>query len=91
MPWWKWAIVVSFEPSTWSAWVWFLYAFAGAYLLGFVWFFVRFEQEERKAMAGDQAALDRFNRLLVGFPNAFYAKMLGKRRLESADEAPAKP
>ncbi len=78
-----WAVVVSFEPSQWSAWVWFLYAFASVYLVGFAWFFVRFEQEERKALAGDRQALVRFNRLLAGFPNSFYAKMLGKRALEA--------
>lgn len=75
--------MVSFEPSQWSAWIWFLYLFAAVYLLGFAWFFVRFEQEERRALAGDRRALERFNRLLSGFPNSFYAKMLGKRKLEA--------
>ena len=68
----------------WTPWIWWLHAVAAYYVAGFLWFWFRFQAAERAARAGDAAAVERFNRMLRGFPNAVYAKMFGKRALETA-------
>lgn len=69
------------EPTVWELW---LYGFAIYSAIGLVWYWFRFHQLERLAQAGDAGAVARFNALLQGFPNAIYAKMLGKRPLEAS-------
>jgi len=66
----------------WSPWIWWLHGLAAYYLLGFFWFWFRFQSAERVARSGDAAAVERFNRMLRGFPNSIYAKMFGKRALD---------
>ncbi len=70
------------DPRTWSRFTLALYALGVVYLLGFFAFFTAFHLAEDKARGGDPAAVARYNRSLRGFPNAFYAKMLGRRPLE---------
>ena len=69
------------DPRTWSFWVWCLHVLAALYVGGFLWFFFMFRAEEKRAMAGDPRAVRRYNHRLRGFPNALYAKMLGKRAI----------
>lgn len=76
------------DPAAWSPIVWFLYGFGALYLVGFFAYFFRFERAEKTAHASDPASVAHFNRILRGFPNSFYAKMLGKRRLEVTSESP---
>ncbi len=71
------------DPQTWSRLAQALYGLGALYLLGFFIFFSRFLVAEKHARTGDAAAVRRYNRMLRGFPNSFYAKMLGKRRLET--------
>lgn len=56
---------------------WFLYAMAAIYLLLFAAFFVTFWRLERRATRMGDAAVAAYNRALRGFPNGFYAKMMG--------------
>ena len=77
-----------FDPAAWSPWIWWLHAVAAYYLVGFVVFFVRFQRAERAAKAGEPGAVERYNRMLRGFPNAVYAKQFGKRALEVARAEP---
>ena len=72
----------------WGPWVWALYVLGMLYAAGFLWYFFRFRRTERAARAGAAGAVVAFNRSLRGFPNAFYAKMLGRRPLD-AGEGPA--
>jgi len=67
---------------TWSWGVWALYGVGALYVGGFVWFFARLETVARRAARGDPEAVRRHNRLLRGFPNALYARMLGRHPLE---------
>ena len=62
--------------------VWVLYALGFLYVVGFVSFWFRFRAGEIAARGGDPEAVFRFNASLRGFPNKFYAKMLGKRPFE---------
>jgi cytochrome c biogenesis protein CcdA len=62
--------------------VWGLYALGVLYLVGFAVFFVLIERGARRAARGNPEEVARFNRLLRGFPNALYARMLGRRPLE---------
>lgn len=66
----------------WSWWVWFLHSFAAYAMAGFVWFWFRFHRLETAAADGMERAVRRYNRALQGFPNAVYAKMMGKKPLE---------
>lgn len=68
----------------WSLWVWWLHAFAVYALLGFVYFWFRLQGLEKAARQGMPRAVQRYNRALQGFPNAVYAKMMGKRPLIGA-------
>ena len=70
------------DPATWGAWTRFAYAVAVLYLVLFFGYFAAFRVVEAEARRGNPAAIARYNRLLRGFPNAFYAKMLGRRPLE---------
>jgi hypothetical protein len=70
---------LSFEPRTWSFWTTFLYTLGSVYLLGFFVYLVRFTFAARRVRAG--GPVGPYNKLLRGFPNGFYAKMMGKRPL----------
>lgn len=70
------------HPSTWSAWVWWLHALAVYYVVGFLWFWARFQRAEHAVKRGDPGAAERFNELLRGFPNTVYAKQFGKKPYE---------
>ena len=72
-------MVLPFDPAQWSPWTTFLYCLGAVYLGGFALFLVRFEVAARRVRAGGSALA--YNKVLRGFPNAFYAKMLGKRPL----------
>ncbi|MES2154069.1 MAG: hypothetical protein V4510_02950 [bacterium] len=69
------------DPQSWSLFVRVLYAVGALYLAGFFAFFVTFQLALGRARSGDAAEVARYNRLLRGFPNAFYAKLLGRRPL----------
>jgi hypothetical protein len=71
--------VVPFEPARWGLWTVFLYCLGAVYLAGFFVFVALFGAAARRVRRGGPPAA--YNRLLKGFPNAFYAKMLGKRPL----------
>ena len=71
--------VLEAHPREWSLWIWWLHMLALYYVAGFVWFFFAFKRGERKARAGGVQDVERYNQALRGFPNAGYAKMLGKR------------
>lgn len=73
----------SWVPTTWA-----LYALAAVYLVAFLWFWMRFEAAERRAKREGGAAVEAYNRMLRGFPNAIYAKMFGKRAFEVKGEPP---
>ena len=74
--------MTDWDPRSWSPMTKAFYALGAVYLFGFFAFFAAFRAAERKARRGDATAVARYNRLLRGFPNAFYAKLLGRRRLE---------
>lgn len=74
-----------------QAWISWLYAFGGVYLVAFFVYFQRFRRAERHARSSGGAAVARYNRMLRGFPNSFYAKMLGKRPLDAARVGAGKP
>lgn len=77
------------DVASWSAWVWVLHALGLLYVGGFVFHYVRFARLEARALAGDPAAVERFNAALKGFPANMYAKMCGKRSLEDGPDDPA--
>ncbi|MEA3203834.1 MAG: hypothetical protein QOI63_1514 [Thermoplasmata archaeon] len=66
-------------PAQWSFWTVFLYCLGAVYLAGFFLFVARFGVAARRVRRGGPAAA--YNKALKGFPNGFYAKMLGKRPL----------
>lgn len=68
-----------FEPAAWSYWTTFLYCLGAVYLGGFFVFLARFGVAARKVRAG--GSKQAYNQALKGFPNGFYAKMMGKRPL----------
>ena len=70
------------DPAGWSGLTWTLHAVGALYVLGFIVFYFRFRRGERRAVQEGGEAILRYNGSLRGFPNAFYAKMLGRRRLE---------
>ncbi len=72
-------LVLEFEPSGWSLWVYWLHGFALYCFGGVVWYWFRFAALEAKARAGD---VEPYNRALRGFPNALFAKMYGRRPLK---------
>jgi hypothetical protein len=75
--------VADLDPRSWPQPVWALYALGALYLAGFLTFFFRIEGAARRAAMGGPAEVARYNRILRGFPNALYARMLGRRPLES--------
>jgi hypothetical protein len=81
--------MAEFDPSTWSLFVRGAYTLGAVYLVLFFFFFTLFHRAAARVKAGEAGAIARYNRLLRGFPNAFYAKLLGRRRLES--DAPGPP
>lgn len=74
--------MASLDPH-WPWQVWVLHILGALYLLGFVAFFFLIEGAARRAASGDPAMVARYNRILRGFPNALYARMLGRRPMES--------
>ncbi len=78
------------DYAGWSPSTWALYALALLYLVGFLWFWMRFEGAERKAKREGGDAVLAYNRMLRGFPNSVYAKMFGKRAFEVKGE-PTEP
>lgn len=66
------------DPSTWSWWIWTLHGLGALFLMGFVTYWFRFAGLQASAQRGHAADVRRYNRALRGFPNSFYAKMLGK-------------
>ena len=71
--------MLPFTPAQWGLWTVFLYCLGAVYLGGFFVFLARFGVAARRVRRGGPAAA--YNKALKGFPNAFYAKMLGKRPL----------
>ncbi|HEX2066490.1 MAG TPA: hypothetical protein VHI93_06730 [Candidatus Thermoplasmatota archaeon] len=71
--------MLPFAPERWDPWTAFLYCLGAGYLAGFFVYLARFSLAARKVRRGGPVAA--YNRLLKGFPNAFYAKMMGKRPL----------
>jgi len=57
----------------------FLYCLGAVYLAGFLVFLVRFAVAGRRVRDGGPR--EAYNKVLKGFPNGFYAKMMGKRPL----------
>ena len=74
---------MAFDPGMLGWPVWALYALGALYLVGFLVFFFRIESAAKRAATGDAQAVERYNRILGGFPNALYARMLGRRPLET--------
>ena len=72
-------------PLEWSVLV--LYGIGVLYIAGFVTSFFRLERAARRAAEGGMQEVADYNRLLRGFPNALYARMLGRRPLESPGDA----
>lgn len=66
-----------------------LYGVGVLYIAGFVTSFFRLERAARRAGAGGPSDVEAYNRLLHGFPNALYARMLGRRPLEAPGEGKA--
>lgn len=78
---------MAFDPGSLGWPVWTLYALGGLYIVGFLAFFFRIESAARRAAGGDSEAVAHYNRILRGFPNALYARMLGRRPLETDGKA----
>lgn len=68
----------SIHPSPFG---WFLYTLGAVYLVLFVYFFFTLTWLRRQATRQGGPAVERYNRMLRGFPNGFYAKMMGHKRL----------
>ncbi|HUR61343.1 MAG TPA: hypothetical protein VM286_03135 [Candidatus Thermoplasmatota archaeon] len=69
--------MLPFDPGHWTFWTTFLYCLGAVYLGGFFVYLVVFAMAGRRLRAGGSAAA--YNKVLRGFPNGFYAKMMGKR------------
>ena len=69
-------------PAEWTRTTWFFVLLGSFYVVGVVVYWFRFQAAERRAKAGEPGAPERFNAMLAGFPNAIYAKMLGKKPFE---------
>jgi hypothetical protein len=78
-------------PTEWSLWSWCIVVLGALYAVGFLVFWFRFQAGERAAQRGDAEAAARFNRMLRGFPNAVYAKMLGKKPYDVPSEPGDRP
>lgn len=73
-------------PTEWTRTTWFFVILATFYVIGVVVYWFRFQAAERRARSGAPGAAERFNAMLAGFPNAIYAKMLGKKPYQVAKE-----
>ncbi len=62
---------MQFAPEQWSAWIWFLHAFAAWYVAAFVYYWFRLRRLEQE----DDA---RYQRVIGRFPGGFFAKMMGR-------------
>jgi hypothetical protein len=69
-------------PTEWTRTTWFFVVLGAFYVVGVVVYWFRFQAAERAARSGEPGAPERFNAMLAGFPNAIYAKMLGKKPFE---------
>lgn len=80
------------DPAGWSASTWVWYGLGACYLLGLAIFLPRVGRARKAVRQGRPGAVERHDRLVRGFPNGFYAKMLGIRPLGSrAQGQPRKP
>ena len=70
------------ETPGWPPWLWLLYGVGAVYFGAFAYHFALFARLEARARRDGGAAIARYNRSLRGFPNAFFAKMLGRLPLE---------
>ncbi len=70
------------DVRAWSFGIWWLYAFATYCLVGFLWFWIRLHSLARAAADGLPAQVERYNQALRGFPNAVFAKMMGKSAIQ---------
>ena len=73
-------------PAEWTRTTWFFVILSVFYVVGVVVYWFRFQAAERRAKSGEPGAPERFNAMLAGFPNAIYAKMLGKKPFVVAKE-----
>ena len=75
-------------PTEWTRTTWFFVILGAFYTIGVVVYWFRFQAAERRARSGEPGAPERFNAMLAGFPNAMYAKMLGKKPFVVAKDEP---
>lgn len=73
--------MLDLDVANWGFTALWLSAVAVLYTAGFFWFYVRFTLAHGRARREGGAAVERYNASLRGFPNGFYAKMLGRRPL----------
>jgi uncharacterized membrane protein len=73
--------VAPWDPAGWTAATWVWYSLGGLYLLGFAVFLPLVWRAQKRVRAGVPGAVARHDRLVRGFPNGFYAKMVGIRPL----------
>ncbi len=73
--------MLDLDVASWPFGILFLDVLAVLYTAGFFWFVVRFSRARGRALREGGAAVAAYNASLKGFPNGFYAKMLGKRPL----------
>ncbi len=73
--------MLDLDVAAWGFGVLWLCSLAALYTAGFFWFYVRFTRALRRAHELGGQAIQRYNESLRGFPNGFYAKMLGRRPL----------
>jgi hypothetical protein len=73
--------VLDLDVASWGFGILLLDALAVVYTACFFWFYVRFTRGHKQATERGGEAVRRYNASLRGFPNGFYAKMLGRRPL----------
>lgn len=73
--------MLDLDIASWGFGILFLDCLAVVYTAGFFWFYLRFRAAHKRAQAEGGEAVAAYNALLKGFPNGFYAKMLGRRPL----------
>ena len=67
------------DPAGWGAAAWVWYTVGALYLLGFAVFLPLAWRARKRVQAGRPGAVERHDRLVRGFPNGLYAKMVGIR------------
>ena len=73
--------MLDLDVASWGFGIVFLDCLAVVYTLAFFWFFVRFARGHKRAVRDGGEAVMAYNLALRGFPNGFFAKMLGRRPL----------